>query len=94
MNNNLLFNSVKKNLFWSGLERFSSQIIQFICGIILARILTPTEFGLVAIITVFVSIGSVIVDGGFFTALVQKKQPSQVDYSTPFYLNLITSLFL
>jgi len=69
----------------------STQLSQFIAGLILARILSPEEFGLVGMITVFVSISQSLSDGGFGDALIRKKDASEADYSTAFYFNLIAS---
>lgn len=71
-----------------------TQITQFIVGLILARILSPDEFGLVGMITVFIAISQSIVDSGFGQALVRKQDISDTDYSTVFYFNLITGVFL
>jgi len=69
----------------------STQLSQFIAGLILARILSPEEFGLVGMITVFVSISQSLSDGGFGDALIRKKDACEADYSTAFYFNLIAS---
>ncbi|HHU98682.1 MAG TPA: lipopolysaccharide biosynthesis protein [Bacteroidales bacterium] len=78
-------------MFWSFSDSMSTQLSQFIAGIILARILSPEEFGLIGMITVFVSISQSISDGGFGDALIRKKDASEADYSTAFYFNLIAS---
>jgi len=78
-------------IFWSFSDSMSTQLSQFIAGLILARILSPEEFGLVGMITVFVSISQSLSDGGFGDALIRKKDASEADYSTAFYFNLIAS---
>lgn len=77
---------------WSLTGRLLQQGGQFVIGIILARLLTPAEYGLVAMATVFIFVSYVFVDSGFSSALIQKKNCSNKDYSTVFYLNLGVSL--
>lgn len=69
---------------WKLLERFSSQAVSFVVTIILARILIPEEYGIIAILMVFINLANVIVDGGLNTALVQKKNADNIDFSTIF----------
>jgi len=77
---------------WSFVERFSVQAIQFILGIILARLLSPNDYGLIAMLVVFISISQVFIDGGFSSALVQRQYRSEMDFSTAFYTNLGISI--
>lgn len=81
-----------KGVFWSGIEKFASGGVQFLANIILARILTPDDFGLLAVIAVFVQISQTFIDSGFSNALIQKKDRSQADYSTVFLFNLAISI--
>jgi O-antigen/teichoic acid export membrane protein len=81
-------------IFWSFSDSMSTQLSQFIAGLILARILSPEEFGLVGMITVFVSISQSLSDGGFGDALIRKKDAGEADYSTTFYFNLIASALI
>lgn len=83
-------NSMIKNMIWRFAERCGVRGINFVVSIILARILSPDEYGTIALVTVFVSILEVFVDGGFPNALIQKKESSDVDFSTVFYFNLIS----
>ena len=76
--------STVNGIFWSGIERFSVQGIQFILTIIIARLVSPADYGLVALLTVFLVMAQVFVDSGFSTALIQKQTPSDTDYSTAF----------
>ncbi len=73
---------IVKSFIWKILERSSIQVVSFLVTIILARLLTPEEYGLIALITVFISIADVIIDGGFNTALIQKKEADNDDFST------------
>ncbi|MFV0396576.1 MAG: lipopolysaccharide biosynthesis protein [Bacteroidales bacterium] len=91
-------NSLKKqatnSVLWSAVERFSVQGIQYIISIILARLLFPSDYGLIAMLSIFLAVIQSIIDGGFGYALIQKKNPSKVDYSTVFYFNLLVSIGL
>ena len=79
-------------VLWSGIERLLVQGIQFILGIVLARLLLPADYGLIGMLTIFFAISLAIVDSGFSQALIQRKNVTQTDYSTVFYFNLLTSL--
>ena len=77
-----------KSAKWNGLGRLVAMVGDFTFGIILARLLLPSDFGVIAILTVFVSFLSVFVNSGFSQALIREKEVSTVDYSTVFYFNL------
>ena len=77
--------SIKTSLFWKFFERGSVQIIQFIVGIIIARLLVPSEYGSVALLTVFISIATVFVQSGLGSALIQKKDSDEQDFSSVFW---------
>lgn len=79
-------------LFWSFIDSFAKQGITFIVGIILARILTPSEFGLIGMLTIFIAISQSFVDSGFSQALIRKKNCTNTDYSTVFFFNLLVSV--
>lgn len=81
-------------LIWSGLERFSYQGIQFLVQMILMTILLPEDFGTIGILIVFVQISYVLVDSGFSNALIRKYNPTETDYSTSFYFNLVVGVCL
>ena len=76
-------------MIWSGISSFSNQGIQFVIGLIVARILLPSDYGLIGMVTVFTAIISVFIDCGFSTALVRKIDRTDVDFSTAFYFNII-----
>lgn len=80
--------TIVKSFFWKLFERVSAQLIQFIVTIVLARLLLPSEYGIIALITIFISISDVIIDGGLNTALVQKKNADNIDFSTILYISL------
>jgi O-antigen/teichoic acid export membrane protein len=77
-----------KGVLWSAVERFSLQGIQFILGIILARMVAPAEYGLIALLTIFLTIAQTFIDSGFSNALIQKQNRTETDYSTVFYFNI------
>lgn len=79
-------------VFWTFTQQFSMQVINFGVQIILARLLMPEVFGLVAMLTVFVSIGQTLMDGGMTSSLIRTKNPDQLDYSTVFLTNLMVSI--
>jgi len=87
-----LRNKAIHGIAWSTIERFSVQGIQFVIQIIMARILGPEDYGIIAILVVFLAIFQVFVDSGFSSALVQKHDRSEVDYSTVFYFNIGISI--
>lgn len=77
---------------WSAIERFGNQGIQFFIGLILARLLMPEDYGLIGMLLVFISIAQVFVEGGFSSALIRKRDASNLDYSTVFWFNLFVSI--
>lgn len=79
---------------WNAIERFSTQGIQFVLTIVIARILSPDDYGLVAMLSIFMAIAQTLVDSGFGNALIQKKDRTEVDYSTTFYFNFVFSAFI
>ena len=85
---------IAKGLFWKLLENGGAQGIQFVVAILLARLLTPAEYVVVGIIMIFITIANVFVQSGFSTALVQKKQADEVDFSSVCYFELVVALVL
>ncbi len=79
---------------WTYAEQSLGQIINFFVNIILARKLFPSDFGLIGLLFIFVTISNVLVDGGLKTSLIRKKDASDLDYSTVFYVNVIFSLII
>lgn len=77
-----------KGIKWSAVERFSLQGIQFFLGLIMARILTPADYGIVGMLAIFIAVGQSFVDCGFSNALIRKKDCSEVDCSTAFFFNI------
>ena len=87
-------NKVLSSLFWRYAERWGAQVIQFIVQIILARLLTPSDYGIIGLITVFISISLVFAQSGLGQALVQRKQIDNEEFSTVFYFSMIFSVIL
>ncbi len=81
-------------MIWSALQRFGTMGISFVSNIVLARLLTPDDYGCIGMLAIFITISNTFVDGGFGSALIQKKEPTQVDYSTIFWWNLFLSIIL
>lgn len=85
---------ILKNLFWKFSERISVQVVSLVVNIIIARILVPEDYGIIAIVSIFTSLSYVIVDGGFNAALIQKKNADAIDFSTVFYFTIVISSLL
>ena len=86
--------NVVKNSFWSVLERVCAQIVSFVISVILARLLVPDDYGIVALVQVFINIGALLVERGFASALSQKKHPDKEDYYSVLNFGLLTSFIL
>lgn len=78
------------NFLWRFAERCGAQGVSFIVSLVLARLLSPDDYGTVALMTVFISILSVFIDSGFSAALIQKKDADELDFSSIFYFNLVS----
>lgn len=83
-----------KGAIWATIDRFGSMGIQFVVNLILARLLLPADFGIIGMLTIFIAVSQTLIDGGFGSALIQKKNPTQIDYSTIFFWNLLFSALL
>ena len=86
--------SVISNLIWRFAERCGAQGVQFIVSLVLARLLEPSAYGTIALVTVFTTILQVFVDSGMGNALIQKKNADETDFSTVFYFNIFICLIL
>ena len=78
-------------LIWRFGERITAQIISFIVSIVLARLLLPEQYGIVAIVTIFINLANVFVTSGLGTSLVQKKDADELDFSTMFWASIIST---
>ena len=81
-------------VFWSGVERFSVQAVQLVIGILIARVLSPTDYGIVGMLAIFLSISQMLISSGFVAALIRKIDRTQTDCSTVFYFNILVGFFL
>ena len=86
--------SVILSLIYKFLERCGCQGVSFIVQIVLARLLDPTDYGVLTLLTIFITISQVFVQSGFNTALIQRKDVTEKDYSSVFYLSLSIALIL
>lgn len=85
---------VFSGLFWKFGERIGAQAVSFLVSMILARLLLPSDYGVIALITIFIDIANVFVSSGFGAALVQKKDADEVDFSSVFYFSILMSWVL
>lgn len=79
---------------WSSVERFSVQGIQFLVMIIMARMLSPKDYGLIGMLTVFIAVAQSLIDSGFSQALIRKQNRTEIDNSTVFYFNIVVGVLL
>ena len=88
-------NSLKQRaiggIIWSTLSNYGRTTITFLISLVLARILMPKDFGLIGMLFIFIAVSRSLVDSGFGSALVQKRDTDQLDYNTIFYFNLFVS---
>ena len=94
MNLNEERNSFFSGFFWKFSEQITAQLVSFVVSIILARILSPTDYGIVSLVNVFIVIANVFVTSGFSAALIQKKDADGLDFSTIFYISLAFSFLI
>jgi len=83
-----------KGTFWSAADAFLAQGVSFVVGIVLARLLSPEEYGLIGIVTIFTTVLLGVVDSGFSNAIIRKQNTSNEDYNTLFIFNLVVSIVL
>lgn len=81
-------------MIWSAAQKFGNMGISFVSNIVLARMLTPDDYGCIGMLAIFIMVSNTFVDGGFGSALIQKKEPTQKDYSTIFWWNIFISSVL
>ena len=82
-----------RGILWNAIDKFAAQGVQFIIGIILARLLMPKDFGLIGMLSIFIALSQSFIDSGMGSGLIQKQNRSDVDFSTVFVFNLCVSLF-
>jgi O-antigen/teichoic acid export membrane protein len=79
-------------LIWNSIQRFGVLLLSFLCNLVLARLLSPSDFGSIAMLSLFVGLSRVFIDSGFGAAIIQKKNITQKDLSTIFFWNLAVSI--
>ena len=83
-----------KGVGWSVIDSVLGQGITFLVGLVLARLLSPSEYGLIGIVTIFITVFNAIIDSGFSQAVIRKKEADNTDYNTMFITNMVLSVFL
>lgn len=94
MSQDTLKQKATTGIIWTAVQKYSTMTISFIAGMILARLLSPEDFGSIGMLEIFMYMAQVFIDSGFGSALIQKKNPTQTDYSTIFYFNIGMSVVL
>ena len=79
-------------VIWSLIERLSSQVISFLLGIVLARLLSPSDYGIVGMTMIFILLSNVFIEAGFANALIRKTNRTEQDLSTAFYFNVLIGI--
>lgn len=92
MKNDSLSSKTRNGLFWSFTERLGTQFVQFVFGVIIARILTPESYGLIAMPLFFLALAQSLIDNGFASALVRKEELKEEDLSTAFFFNIVVGV--
>ncbi|TRZ45021.1 lipopolysaccharide biosynthesis protein [Robertkochia solimangrovi] len=87
-----LGNKIFSGVIWNGLDKISIQIVQFVVGVVLARLLTPNDYGIVSILLVFIAFSQIFIESGFPKALIHKQERTNLDLSSVFYFNMLISL--
>lgn len=87
-----LVKQAKQGMVWTFLQQFSVQLINFVVQIAMARILLPSDYGLIAMLTIFISVAQTLVDSGMTTSVIREKGIKDIDYSTVFLINLVISI--
>ena len=94
MDNEVDGKKVLTGVFWKFSERIVAKVVELVISLILARVLAPNDYGLVAMVLVFISLADVFVTSGFSTSLIQKKDANEVDYSTMFFCSFFCSCII
>lgn len=94
INESSIKNKTLKGLKWSFIDNIAGSGVTFLVGLVLARLLSPAEFGIIGIILIFIAVSNTLIDSGFSTALIRKFEVSKEDYNTVFYTNLFIAAIL
>lgn len=82
-----------KGVIWAVIDRLSAQGIQFVFSILIARLLMPEDYGVIAILNIFLAVSQTFIDSGFGTALIRKIDRTEIDFATVFYFNIVVAVF-
>ena len=91
---NSLKQKAAKGVLWSTVERFSVQGVQFLIMIVMARLLTPHDYGIIGMLAIFLAVSQSLIDSGFSQALIRKQDRTEFDNNTVFYFNIVVSALL
>ena len=91
---NTLKQKAVRGVLWSTVERFSVQGVQFLIMIVMARLLTPHDYGIIGMLAIFLAVSQSLIDSGFSQALIRKRDRTEVDNCTVFYFNIVVSTLL
>ena len=80
-----------KGVIWSSIDRFTTQGISFVFSMLIARLLLPSDYGVVAMLGIFMAVAGCFIDSGFGAALIQKKDRTETDFNTVFYFNIVVA---
>lgn len=86
--------TTKKSFLWNAIETYAGQVVSFVIGVIMARLLTPSDYGLIGMTTIFTCVAEALIFAGFPTALIRKENCTEKDYSTVFYFNVLVGISL
>ena len=84
----------RKAILWSGIEKVATYVVNIVIQIILARLLCPDDYAVVAMLSIFFSLSQAFIDSGFATTLIQKQECTQTEYSSVFYFNIFTKCYI
>ena len=92
-NSNLKQKAISGTL-WTAIQKFGISIVSFLSSIVLARLLTPSDYGCIGMLSIFIALSYSLISGGFVSALIQKKDADEKDFNTVLYCNLAVSVIL
>mgnify|MGYP002624496286 CR=1 FL=1 len=89
-----LRNKTINGMIWSSFGKFGALILQFVSNLVLARLLLPSDFGAIGLLYVFTNLSAIVINGGFGSALIQKKNPTDLDYTSVFWWNFVSAIII
>ena len=94
MENETLKAKTIESMIWSFVDNIGSEVTQLVIQLFLARLLTPRDFGIIGMVSIFIALSQVFIDSGFTSGIIREKNVTQEDYSTIFFFNLFMAVFL